>query len=244
MKAVICSALLFIAGFSVSALAQSVSGGFGIDKTRIIYNEGDNYATLTVHNSTTDLPFIVKSAVTEYRPVTEKSPPLAPFEVNPPVFRLDAAKKNIMRIKRTDANFPRDRESVYAFYAMAIPATEKPEANGKQISGSIPIAVGNRLKLFWRPAGLKGTAGEAESALNFTSNNAGNIDVYNPSAYYVSLKTLAFGNNNMQLKNTPLEMIAPFSHVTAAVKGAKGESVTWGAINDLGGVDRFTATVK
>jgi fimbrial chaperone protein len=244
VKKVIYSALLFIAAFSGNALAQPGSGGFGIDATRIIYNENDAYATIKVHNSTSDLPFIIKSLVTEYRPLGDKSPPQAPFEATPPLFRLEPGKESIIRIKRTGGAFPSDRESVYAFYAIAIPATEKPRLDTTQISGSIPIAVGNRIKLFWRPATLAKTAKEKQTALVFTRTSAGKIDIYNSSPYYVSLNNLVIGSQQIPLKNSPLEMIAPLTHVSAPIKAMKGEHVSWKAINDLGGMDNYKASIQ
>ncbi|NWE37301.1 fimbrial biogenesis chaperone, partial [Pseudomonas gingeri] len=73
----------------------------------------------------------------------------APFLLTPPIFRLDEKKGQTIRIIFTGANLPSDRESIFWFNALEIPAL--PEDKSKNY---LQIALRNRLKLFYRPSNL------------------------------------------------------------------------------------------
>ncbi|MCC3264159.1 fimbria/pilus periplasmic chaperone, partial [Paenibacillus polymyxa] len=76
------------------------------------------------------------------------------FIITPPLFKLSPTKNNVLRIVNTSDALPQDRESVYWVNVKSIPARSE-DAENKNV---LQIAVRTRLKLFYRPAGLKGNS--------------------------------------------------------------------------------------
>ncbi|HGB6406542.1 TPA: molecular chaperone, partial [Salmonella enterica subsp. enterica serovar Oranienburg] len=76
----------------------------------------------------------------------------SPFIVTPPLFRINPGEENILRIVRTGGFLPENRESVFWLNVKSIPAMDSraPDENRLQ------LVVKSRLKLFYRPSGLKG----------------------------------------------------------------------------------------
>ncbi|SQB37637.1 fimbrial chaperone protein [Citrobacter koseri] len=120
---------------------------------------------------------------------------------------------------------PTDRESVYWLNIKAIPSSS-PDAKNELL-----IAVKSKMKLFYRPAGLKGDPSLAYQQLTFSSVG-GKLSVHNPSPYSVSLYDIKV--NGKQLAKPP--MVLPFQTVSLPQSAVTGGEVSWRAINDFGGI--------
>ncbi|WP_256125081.1 fimbria/pilus periplasmic chaperone [Photorhabdus luminescens] len=108
VKSLILGAFLF-------ASQSQAEGGFGIDVTRIIFLQDKAEATtVSVRNTTTNIPYLVTTKIT--RTVDGKGK--APFYVSPPLFRLEPKGTNVLRILGDTSKLPTDRESV--FYLMPL----------------------------------------------------------------------------------------------------------------------------
>ncbi|MCR8974538.1 fimbrial biogenesis chaperone [Pseudomonas sp. S11P7] len=97
-----------------------------------------------------------------------------------------------------------------------------------------------RIKLFYRPAGLKGSAMEAPDQLRWSlAQEQGKtvLVVNNPSVFHVSFigVKVAAGGQNLEV-NEP-KMVAPMSSQRYPLPGFKASSaeVEFSAINDYGG---------
>ncbi|MGF6192844.1 fimbrial biogenesis chaperone [Serratia sp. 2723] len=212
-----------------------LADGFGINATRLIYPQGAGSIAVTLRNTQPALPYLVQTAVS----LNPNSRDAAPFTVTPPVFRLEAKSENQVRITGNDASLPKDRESVFYFQAMAIPAAAEPTASQQSanVSATAQFGVGNIIKLFYRPAELPSDSGSAQKNLRFTRVNNG-LQVSNPSPYFVSLASLTFAGQRLKLDTPAALMIAPFgSHIYPTT--AKSGAIDWQTINDQGGVDAF-----
>lgn len=154
-----------------------VAEGFGINATRLIYPQGAGSIAVTLRNTQPALPYLVQAAVS----LTPDSRDAAPFTVTPPVFRLEAKSESQVRITGNDASLPKDRESVFYFQAMAIPAATEPTASQQSanVSATAQFGVGNIIKLFYRPTELPADSGSAQKNLRFTRVNSG-LRVSNP----------------------------------------------------------------
>jgi P pilus assembly chaperone PapD len=86
-----------------------------------------------------------------------------PFIVTPPLFRLDAQKEQSLRIAWNGSSLPEDRESLFYMNIRTIPATAKEDSDKNMLR----LIYKTRLKLFWRPSGLKGTPGDTCKNLHF-----------------------------------------------------------------------------
>lgn len=214
----------------------SQAAGFGIDTTRLIYPEGAASISTTLRNSGTDTPYLVQAAVSRVSAKTEA----APFQVTPPLFRLNANSKHQVRILFKGATLPADRESVFYFRAAAIPATTPGEQdeNSLRIKGSTQFGIGKSIKLFYRPKGLTGSPLDAQRQLSF-SHTASGLTVTNASAYYVNFSSVEVGKTRLPLVDEKAKMLAPGATHTWKVTGLQGE-VKWRTIDDHGGFHAFT----
>ena len=191
--------------------------------TRVIYEEGKREASMSVTNADSATPYLVQSWVENFSP-TDKSQP--PFIVTPPLFRLDAEQKNILRINYTGANLPSDRESVFWLNEKRFATSKKNDDNKLQVN------IKSKFKIFYRPKGLVGESAEAWKAVTFRPTGSG-IAAHNPTPYFVSFFSISVGGQELDSPG----MIAPFSDKSWAVNRAG--VVKWRAINDFGGVTDF-----
>lgn len=219
----ICGALLM-----VTQEAGAAEGGISLGRTRIIFASTDNAQTLTMRNQGAR-PYLVQSAVVTSPEGREP----APFLTTPPLFRLEANGQSAIRIMRKGgAPLPDDRESVFYFTALAIPAMDRPKEEEGGMAARLSVGIQNTIKLFYRPAGLAMTAEEAGGRLTFHPGR-GRVDVMNPTPYYLTFSRLAFDGAEVNVRDS-VPMIAPFSQATYPVKGMPRQA-QWSVINDYGG---------
>ncbi|HGM5489488.1 TPA: molecular chaperone [Serratia fonticola] len=231
---------LLVAGviLAVNQGAGAADGGIGLSRTRVVFQSTDNAQTLTLQNHGSR-PYLVQSAVVTAPGGRDPGP----FLTTPPLFRLEANSKNTIRILRKgDVALPDDRESVFYFTAIAVPAIAQPkEADEASLAARISVGIQNTIKLFYRPAGLAMTPEEAQGRLTFHLQG-GEVQVNNPTPYYLTFSRLAFDGSEIQVRDT-VSMIAPFSQVSYPVKGPVRQA-QWTVINDYGGNSTpFKATV-
>ncbi len=221
----------------VSAPVMAADGGVGFSRNRLVYMSTDRALSLTVsnHGST---PYLVQAGVSADNQKAVK----APFIVTPPLFRLEGKSQNVMRIVGSGAELPKDRESVFYFYATTIPGQAKTQ-NGevepaKGVGASVSISMKTVLKLFWRPANLPVTAEAALKQVQFVSRGK-SVVIKNPTPYYQSFAVLEF-DGKRQNTNTRPSMVAPFGELSLPADGLV-KSVTWSVMNDYGGTtDKVT----
>ncbi|WP_243465197.1 fimbrial biogenesis chaperone [Photorhabdus temperata] len=217
-------------------------GGFGINATRVIFLQDKAEAIISVRNTTTNIPYLVMAKVS----TTVDGKGKTPFYVSPPLFRLDPQGTNTLRILGDTSQLPTDRESVFYFNASAIPGSNAPgrRFESAQVSGRLVYAIGNTIKLFYRPTGLVGTPEQAYKALRFT-HAAGGIQVSNNSPYHISFTQIKVDGVPVKFSDSHPQMLAPFStHVYPAQNNQNKKKVEWAVIDDLGGGDNFDGTIQ
>lgn len=215
------------------AMAAEAEGGISLSRTRVVYQSTDNAQTLTVQNNGS-LPYLIQSAVV----MSPDSQTTAPFITTPPMFRLEANSTNTLRILRKGhEGMPIDRESLFYFTAIAIPASAQPkDADTGSMVARVSVGIQNTIKLFYRPAGLEMEARDAEGRLTFRYE-AGEVQVTNPTPYHLTLSRLMFDDKQLKVRES-VPMIAPFSQASYAVDGPV-HKVQWSVINDYGGNSRL-----
>jgi len=216
---------------SASALAD---GGVSFTRNRLVFNEGDKAISLSVVNHGEN-PYLIQAGVS----TGGDTPHRAPFLVTPPLFRLNGNAQNMMRIVGDGTALPRDRESVFYFYASAIPAQR--EGNGDDTSAEgghgvvgaqLSIAMKTVLKLFYRPKGLSVTIDQAHSMMQFMQQGT-QVVISNPTPYYQSFAQLSFDGVSQNLERQ-VSMIPPRGSATFAV-GKPVQTVSWSVMTDYGG---------
>lgn len=208
--AALCSGVMM-----VSSLAQA---GVVVGATRLVYEGDKKESSLSVNNPDA-MPYLIQSWVEPPAGRTEK----APFILTPPLFRLDAGRQNVLRVVRVGGALPEDRESLYWLNVKTIPSTERRD-------NTLQIAVKTRIKLIYRPAGLKGVPESQADQLTWRRQGTG-LAVNNPTPFYMNFQSLKV--NGQEVKDATY--VAPYSTATFTLPAAAGRAVSWRVINDFGG---------
>jgi len=202
--------------------ANVAQAGVVIGGTRLVYDGGKKEASLSVSNPDS-VPYLLQSWVEPHNGGVEK----APFIITPPLFRLDGSQENVLRVVRAGGNLPEDRESLFWMNIKSIPSAAKDENKN-----TLQIAVKTRIKLIYRPKGLKGNPEALASQL--TWQRSGNqLLVSNPSPFYMNLQSVTVGG-----KEVPdATYVAPMSSASFSLPaGVSAGAVQWKIINDYGGI--------
>lgn len=216
---IVCLGLTGILFVSASTFAAG-RGGVGLGATRLVYSEGDNQTSLSVRNTNPDNPFLIQAWV--MTPDNQKS---KDFIVTPPLFVLNPAKENVLRIMYVGPALASDRETLFYASVRAVPSTTKNEPGASVLK----VATQSVIKLFWRPSHLPFPVSEAPEHLR-CSRAADNVIISNPTPYFVTLSGIKIGG--ITVKN---QMISPHDSYRFSVpKGAGGNQVVYRTINDYG----------
>lgn len=224
------------AALSTSAYASVVIGG-----TRVVYNEGAREVSVQLDNNG-DLPSLVQSWIDAGNLNSSPEDADTPFVLTPPIARVNAHSGQALRIAFTGTAqpLPQDKESVFWLNVLDIPPepTAKPGAD----KNFIQLAFRSRIKLFYRPKGLTGSANEAPDALQWrqgrSEKGAKAIIASNPTPYNVSMIAVnaVYGQKNVELASQGY-MLAPGEQHAFELPNESGAptAVNYAAINDFGG---------
>ncbi|MBW4202734.1 fimbrial chaperone [Enterobacter cloacae subsp. cloacae] len=224
---------------SVSVFALNASADIVISGTRIIYPESAKDVTVSMDNRGTR-PLLVQTWLDDGRDSTNPQELKLPFIVTPPVSRVEPQKGQTVRITWLGQTLPKDKESLFWFNVLEVP----PKAKESDNQSMLQLAFRTRIKLFFRPTGLKGEPTEAAKNLKWSQTRQGQkvvLSAKNDSPYYVSLASasLISGGKRYEIETHYIE---PFSSQTMNVKNAPltgNSKIIWQAINDYGGIDKY-----
>ena len=202
----------------------NAQAGVVIGGTRLVYPEGKKEINITVENKE-NFPYLIKTFL-EKGSIESSA---GYFMITPPLFRLDAQQKSVLRIFNASSAMPADRESLFYFNVTSIPAATDEDAK----QNTLQIAVRNRMKLFYRPKALADDTPENVTTKLTWQITGGKLKVINPTDYYMNFSTVKV--NNSLVKDALL--LAPFSSNEYALpNGVSSGTVIWKIINDQGGI--------
>lgn len=222
----LCSALIVV--FS----AVSVQAGLVLSGTRVIYPSNESEISLKVENKSA-LPLLAQSWIDAGN---EKSTPETsdvPFMILPPMARIEPNKAQTLRISFTKGHrLPADRETLYWLNVLEVPPKSKGDGN------YLTVAYRNRIKLFYRPAALKGNASESFDKVTWLLHGD-KLTGKNPTPYYVNYAGIIVKNDSgVSLGEVKGGMIAPNSQQEFTVKSNNNKGIASKivvkAINDYG----------
>jgi len=229
MKAFLSRTLL-TAAFSL-ALCQTALAGVVINGTRVIYPGQAREVTVQVDN-VGDSPSLVQAWIDSGDANQTADSSDAPFVLTPPISRVEPGRSQALRVMFTGAKLPTDRETVFWFNVLDVPPS--PARTGDADQNMLQVAFRSRLKLFYRPQGLPGTANEAPALLRW-SRSGDRLRVENPSAYHVTLAEVhALAGTRDELVEDKGKMAAPGHSIEFTVPAATTQ-VRFVTINDFGG---------
>jgi len=231
-----------LAAFMMCCLSSYTFAGVTITGTRIVFSASQQTATVQLNNSS-DKPAMIQAWLDNGDPKQIPEAGKIPFILTPPLTRIEAKSGQMIRLIAKDTqSLPQDRESVYWFNILDIPATEQQLDAGAK--NKLQVSIRSRIKLFYRPEKLKISQKKAFASVGFKYDAIKKaISVSNPSPYYLSFERVDFKNGKDQLSYTDPLMIAPFS--TEAIKPNikfHPTQANYLLINDYGGSVEHTAS--
>lgn len=223
------------------AEASVVIGG-----TRVIYRGNDAEVTLKLTNEG-KAPALTQAWVDAGNPTASPSAIEVPFTVTPPVARIDPGKGQTLRILYTGEPLPQDKESVFWLNVLEVPPKPTADEAGPN---TLQMAFRSRIKLFYRPVGLKGAPNEAPDALHWRLDRDSGppaVVVSNPTPYHVSLAAIDVDAGGHTVKVADPGMVAPGQTQTFRLSGEPGNpagaTVRFRTINDYGGGSEHSAAL-
>lgn len=223
--------------FLLLTLASSsiFAAGMGLGQTRIVFEQKNNKASIDIVN-TDDRSYLVQSYI---RGKQEN-----PFEVIPPLARVEKNSRFIIKIIAKANSLPNDRETIFYFYSKSIPASSKKSGEATTtLDADMVVALENRIKLFYRPDNLPTDVKSSRESLKFKATSQG-IQAINNSPYYVTMDILIANGKAIKMNVDKEEtMIPPFSAKDYITSTGKGD-VIWYAINDYGGTEKYNGKIQ
>jgi len=213
----------------------SAQAGVVLNTTRVIYPAKDKEVSLGIHNSGSGE--ILAQSWLETDP-ENPDPGNLPFVVTPALARMSGNAKQLVRIIYAGSGLPQHRESVYWLNVQEIPQTADENV--------LQIAVRQRIKLFFRPAGLPGDPLAAAEQLEWRLIDGNTLEVSNPGPYYVSLIQLGLHRGTTRLLREESRMLAPLQRVRFPLEqsGTGGSAnLRFVSINDFGAQVPYQAVI-
>lgn len=197
--------LLAIAG---CLLGQAVHASVIITGTRVVYPAGSRDVNVKLTNLG-ETPALVQVWLDDGDANASPASVKVPFVLTPPVARIDPNKNQTLRLVYTGDAQSSNKEALYWLNMLEIPPKPVGDANYLQ------FAVRTRIKVFYRPAQLKGGPTEALPLLQWQLKREDNkvfAMVANPSPYYVSLSQVRLASKEGKDMGKPINtMLAPES---------------------------------
>lgn len=224
-------AWLFIALVFGVCYAPSGIAGVMLNGTRVILNADDRNASTIVTNLTKS-DYAVQVWVNDEK---DDNASRSPFIAMPALFKVRSGEEQVVRVIKTPGQVPPDQESVFYLNAQEIPVLTEGEKN------TLKVAIRTRIKLFYRPHNLSGSAIEAPGKLTWKLVDASSgslLRVNNPTPYHVTFIGVRVleGVTPTELKD--VDMVAPNSSLDLPlghlVKAGQ-VAVEFSFINDYGG---------
>lgn len=214
--------------------------GIQVSGTRIIFPASAHEASIQVSNLGTD-DILIQSWL-EAEPGNAQL--AVPFAVTPSLARLSHRKQQTLRIFYQGKGLAQDRESVVWLSVQEIPQVS-------DSSNSLQVALRQRLKLFYRPNGLPGSATEAANLLQWKllrNNGTPTLLAVNDSAFHVSLAQVRVvaGDKKYAVESA---MVGPRGSRKMIIKelpaGFNGTAlVHWESIDDYGALNQHQASLS
>lgn len=183
-----------------------------IEGTRIIFDGGKNEQVVRINNKDNTLPALIQVWADDGIEVNNINNPKLPFVITPPITRIEPGKGQSIRVIYNGMTLPQDKESVYYFNVLEIPAETSESKNATQ---RLDLAFKTRIKLFYRPESLrKSTVTDYLDKLKWSEVNVPGkgtgLKVENTSPFYISLIGIKIKINGREI-TMKADMVAPMS---------------------------------
>lgn len=237
----ILTAVLALGLAPAALLAPSAHAGVVIEATRVVYPAKEREVTIKLKNQGIK-PVLVQAWLDEGDASASPESIQVPFNLTPPMARMEPKAGQVLRLMHTGEAMPQDRESLYWLNVYEIPS--RPVGDDQNM---LQIALRTRIKVLYRPDGLTGDPLLATKSLRWslvenTDGSGKALRVENPTPYHVNFFKLGLKVGERmhdQPKTQRGGMVAPFSSSVITIDGVNstpGKAEVVGTIiNDFGG---------
>lgn len=228
---------------SAQALASVVING-----TRVIFPSNEREVTIRMSNEGVS-PGLVQVWMDTGDVNAQPGEVQVPFILTPPLFRVDPAKAQTIRMIYNNEPLAQDQETLYWLNMLEVPP--KPKDADVTDNNFMQMAFRTRIKVFFRPKALNSLddvfAAPAKMTWKLTRDSNGQGYVFeatNPTPYYITISKLGITNgkpDNIEALNQESDMVAPGKSVRFVMKDLKAmpaatAKVRFSFINDYGGL--------
>jgi chaperone protein EcpD len=210
-----------------------------IDSTRIIYPAGRREIAFRVSNVSKEKPALIQMWVDDGVNTGSPEEVVTPFNVSPPIARVDPNGSQVVRMVFIEEPMPKDLESLYWFNMLEVPQKSSAE-------NSLSFAIRTRIKLFFRPKGLAGDPAKDMSKVTWRvvkTPEGWAIEGHNPSPFHMSFLGLYMGEPGKYTPITDGGMLLPMGQARFTVMSKdekllqKHSTLVADFINDFGGIN-------
>lgn len=249
MKSCIRAVAVGVVSLVLACMSLEAAAGVLIGATRVIYTERDKEITVRLTNHG-EVPTLVQVWIDKGDDL-QKAPEAieTPFLVVPPLFRMEPKRGQSIRLFRVGGVARSDVESVYWLNVLEVPP--KPASGAEDY---LQVSIRNRIKLFYRPSGLKGSATLAPNDVIWSLVAVADgfeLRAQNPTPFHITFSKVIVKGETDSVEFGPLEMLAPGA--TAQFRLKKGDAtqlrklpqkINYFFINDYGGVSEGHSPVS
>ncbi|HDT2154741.1 TPA: molecular chaperone [Enterobacter cloacae] len=218
----ILSCAFLLAGIERAAATVILKGN------RIIYSAAakEKIVEFTNEGST---PMLIQVWMDKDNPKSTPETADAPFIATPQIFRMNANAGQALRLKFTGQPLPADRESLFWFNYLQFPAVKADDTERNRLS----LLIKSRLKIFYRPAGLKGEANQAPSSLRLSRQGRA-LNLTNPTPWYINIRNAVLTQGQKTIAVGESVTLPPFGSTRWSLPESQATTLTLYAINDYG----------
>ncbi|WP_409318721.1 molecular chaperone [Pseudomonas sp. KCJK9016] len=234
---------IILAVFSCFLLTQFSFASVILNSSRVVYSADEREANIKVSN-VGSLPVILQSWIDNGEVNQDPSLVKTPFLLMPALTRVESGQGHTLRLVYTGEPLPDKHESVFYLNVLEIP----PKNTTAQDSNSIQLAFRTRIKVFFRPKGLSGSADEAPSKLIWSlkqDKRGWILNCSNPSAYHVSMSDISIVEKGIATK-VGEGMIAPGQQldVVLGTRPSENTQIEYTNVDDYGALRVGRSTLK
>lgn len=219
------SQIIFLLAFICPSMSYAA---IAIQTSRVIFDGDKLSQSLLVINQNPHDPYLAQGWIENEDGKRVQGPLL----ILPPIQRIEPGEKSQIKIQALPAArlLRQDRETLFYLNLREIP----PRIEG---GNTLQIALQNRIKVFYRPVGLKNRelASPWQSQLVLTRHE-NQWKIVNPSPYYITLVDAQTHNKGPKIADfTPLMLAPGASEILPGNISQYGDAPVFTYLNDFGG---------
>lgn len=173
-----------------------------VEGTRLIYPGKDREASINIINRSNE-DVVMQSWISKAEDNHDED---IPFAILQPLTLLPPKSHKLLRVLYAGQGLPSDKESMFWLNIVEIPRKT-------EHSVSMQFSIRQRLKFFYRPTGLHGTASDALQSLQWNRRRQ-SIEILNPSSFHISLIDLALEGAGLSQPLSDYVFLQPGASVT------------------------------